>query len=168
MTLPSLYQLADEYSALMHKLDSLDLDAQTIQDTIEASGLTDAIELKAQGIEMVARAAVAYCPTIDAEIERLKALKAQREAVAHGLRQYLLRNMESAGIEKIACPYFTISIAKNPPSVDIFDPLSLPAKYMVVPEPKPAPDKKAIAAAIKAGEEVPGARITQGTRLKVA
>ena len=169
MTLPALYQLTGQYIALMHQLDNLDLDAQTIADTIESSGITDEIQAKAQGIEMVARAAVAYCPTIDAEIERLKALKAQREAVAQGLRDYLKRNMESAGIEKIACPYFTITIAKNPPSVDIFDPLSLPSKYMVVPEPKPAaPDKKAIAAAIKAGDEVPGARLTQGTRLKIA
>lgn len=169
MTLPALYQLTGEYTALMHKLDSLDLDAQTISDTIEASGLTDAIEVKAQGVEMVARAAVQYVPMIEMEIERLKALKAQREAVAHGLRQYLLRNMEAAEIDKISCPYFTITIAKNPPAVDIFDTLSLPAKFMVVPEPKPAaPDKAAIKKAIAAGEEVPGAKLTQGTRLKIA
>jgi len=168
MTLPALYQLTGEYTALMHKLDSLDLDAQTISDTIEASGLTDAIEVKAQGVEMVARAAVQYVPMIEMEIERLKALKAQREAVAQGLRDYLKRNMEAMGIDKIECPFFKITIAKNPAAVDIFDPLSLPAVYMVVPEPKPAmPDKKAIAAAIKAGQEVPGARMTQGTRLKV-
>lgn len=164
----SLYVLTDQYQALMHQLDELDLDAQTIADTIEASGLTDSIQDKAQGVEMVARAATQYVPAIDAEIARLQALKASRERVAQGLRDYLKRNMESMGIDKIECPFFKITIAKNPAAVDIFDPLSLPAVYMVVPEPKPAmPDKKAIAAAIKAGQEVPGARMTQGTRLKV-
>ena len=164
----SLYVLTDQYQALMHQLDELDLDAQTIADTIEASGLTDSIQDKAQGVEMVASAATQYVPAIDAEIARLQALKASRERVAQGLRDYLKRNMESMGIDKIECPFFKITIAKNPAAVDIFDPLSLPAVYMVVPEPKPAmPDKKAIAAAIKAGQEVPGARMTQGTRLKV-
>jgi len=164
----SLYVLTDQYQALMHQLDELDLDAQTIADTIEASGLTDALQDKAQGIEMVARAATQYVPALDAEIARLQALKAARERIAQGLRDYLKRNMEEAQIEKIECPFFKITIAKNPAAVDIFDPLSLPAVYMVVPEPKPAmPDKKAIAAAIKAGQEVPGARMTQGTRLKV-
>jgi len=168
MTSIALYQLTDQYQALMHQLDGLDLDAQTIADTIEASGLTDSIQDKAQGVEMVARAATQYVPAIDAEIARLQALKASRERVAQGLRDYLKRNMEAMGIDKIECPFFKITIAKNPAAVDIFDPLSLPAVYMVVPEPKPAmPDKKAIAAAIKAGQEVPGARMIQGTRLKV-
>jgi hypothetical protein len=171
MTSISLYQLSDQYQALMHQLDGMDLDAQTIADTIEASGLTDALQDKAQGIEMVARAATQYIPALDAEIARLQALKADRESVAQGLRDYLKKNMEAAEIKKIECPFFKITIQKNPPSVDIFDPLSLPSFYMVTPEPKPpvaAPDKKAIALAIKAGQEVPGARLIQGTHLKIA
>ena len=171
MTSISLYQITGDYLALMHKLDSLDLDAVTIRDTIDASGITDLLEVKAQGYEMVARAAVQYVPSIDAEIERLQALKAARERIASSLREALKHNMEVAGIERITCPLFTISIAKNPPSVDIFDVLSLPAQFMVTPPPKTpvaTPDKKAIAAAIKAGEDVQGARIIQNTRLKIA
>lgn len=170
MTSVALYQLTGEYAALMHRLDGMDLDAQTIADTIEASGLTDALQLKAQGVEMVARAAVQYVPAIDAEIERLQALKAARERVAQGLRDYLKKNMEAAGIEKIECPFFKISIQANPPAVEVYDPQSLHAIYWKTPEPKPpvpAPDKKLIAAAIKAGSEVPGARLTQSTRLAI-
>lgn len=171
MTGIALYTLTGQYQELMHKLDALDLDAQTIADTIEASGLTDALQDKAQGVEMVARAAVQYVPMIDMEIARLQSLKTARERVAQGLRDYLKRNMEAAGIEKIECPLFKIAIQKNPPAVDVFDPLSLPAKYMVMPQPKPvfpAPDKAAIKAAIKDGEDVPGARLVQSTRLKIA
>lgn len=71
MTSIALYQLSGEYAQLMHRLDGMDLDAQTIADTIEASGLTEALQLKAQGVEMVARAATQYVPAIDAEIARL-------------------------------------------------------------------------------------------------
>jgi Siphovirus Gp157 len=166
----ALYALTNQYLALAQKLADGDFDAQTIADTIEASGISDEFAVKAQGIEYVARGAESHNLTIDAEIARLQALKAQRMRVADGLRKYLLDNMQRAGIEKIDCPMFCISIRKNPPSVDIFDPLSLPAKYMVTPEPKPpvaVPDKKAIAAAIKAGEDVSGAKLVQGVRLNV-
>lgn len=167
----ALYALTNQYLALAEKLADGDFDAQTIADTIEASGITDELSVKAQGIEHVARAAEAHNLAIDAEITRLQALKAHRVKVAAGLRQYLLDNMQRAGIERIECPLFQISIRKNPPAVDVFDVINLPSEFMVVPEPKPpvaAPDKKAIAAALKAGREVAGARLVQGVRLNIA
>lgn len=167
----ALFNLANQYLALAEQLADGDFDAATIADTIEASGITDELATKAQGIEYVARGAEAHNLAIDAEIARLQALKAQRMKVAAGLRGYLLDNMQRMQIERIDCPMFSISIRKNPPSVDIYDPLSLPAQYMVLPEPKPpiaAPDKKAIAAAIKAGAEIPGAKLVQGLRLSIA
>lgn len=171
MTTPALYELASQYRALAEKLADGDFDLTTIHDTIESTGLVEAIELKAQGLMYVARAAVQYVPAIEEEIARLTALKTQREAVAAGVRAYVKKQMENAQIEKISCPFFTITIVKNPPAVDIFDPLSVPAEYMVTPAPKPpvaAPDKQAIALRIKSGFEVAGARLTQATRLKVA
>ena len=40
--------------------------------------------------------------------------------------------------------------------------------WMVQPEPPPpAPDKKAIASALKCGEDVPGCRLVQGTRVEI-
>lgn len=167
----ALFNIANQYLRLAEQLADGDFDAATIADTIEASGITDELATKAQGIEYVARGAEAHNLAIDAEIARLQALKAQRMKVAAGLRGYLLDNMQRMQIERIDCPMFSISIRKNPPSVDIYDPMSLPAQYMVLPEPKPviaAPDKKAIAAAIKAGAEIPGAKLVQGLRLSIA
>lgn len=166
----ALYVLTNEYLALAEQLADGDFDAQTIADTIEASGIKDELAVKAQGIEFVARAAEQHHGVIDAEIARLQALKAQRDRVAQGLRDYLKDNMERAGIEKIECPLFKISIRKNPPSVEVIDPLSLPLEYWRTPEPKPpvaAPDKAAIKAALQAGKEVMGAKLLQGTRLDV-
>ena len=171
MTNLSLYKLTDQYLQLAHQLADSDFDITTIEDTIESTGLTDDIATKCQSIEFVARGAESHNLTIDAEITRLQALKAHRSKVAQGLRDYIKTNMQRLEIERIECPLFQISIRNNPPAVDIFDPLSLPAEYMVLPVPKPpvaAPDKKAIAASIKAGVEVPGARLTQGTRLVIA
>jgi hypothetical protein len=166
----ALYVLTNDYLALAEKLADGDFDAQTIADTIEASGITDELAVKAQGIEFVARAAEQHHLVIDAEIARLQALKAQRDKVAAGLRCYLKENMERAGIEKIECPLFKLSIKKNPPAVEIIDQLSLPAEFWRPPEPKPpvaAPDKARIKEALQHGDDVPGAKLVQGTRLEV-
>ena len=166
----ALYQLTNQYLQLAETLANGDFDVQTIADTIEASGISDELSVKAQGIEYVARAAEQYNPLIDMEIERLQALKVSRNKVAAGLRSYLKDNMERAGIERIECPMFKLTIKRNPPSVEILDRLSLAGEYWTKPQPvtpPPAPDKAAIKQAIAAGLAVIGARMAQSTRLEV-
>ena len=165
----ALYVLTSQYRALAEQLSDGDFDATTIADTIEASGISDELAVKAQSIEFIARAAESHHPAIDAEIARLQALKASRQKVADGLRDYLKSNMERAGISKIECPLFKLTIKNNPPAVWI-DPLSLPAAFWRTPapiHPVPVPDKAAIKTALQAGTDVIGARLTHGTRLEV-
>ncbi len=167
----ALYHLVGQYRQLAERLADGDFDAVTIADTIEASGLTDALQEKAQGVELVARAAEMYCPTIDAEIARLQALKAHRQKIAAGLREYVRSNMEAAEIERIECPLFRLTLKKNPPAVEVLDESQIPAHFWTKPEPKPPEpriDKTAIKGAIKAGIDVPGVRLVQHTRLEVA
>jgi len=169
MTSIALYALADQYKQLAERLSSMDLDAQTIADTIEASGITDEIAEKATGIEIVARTLEMHTPAIDAEIERLAALKKQRQKVAAGLREYLKTHMIATGIQKIEAPLFKMRLQNNPPAVDVFEPDLVPLEFMTQPAPPPpAPDRKAIAGALKAGIDVPGAKLTQGQRLVVS
>ena len=164
----ALYTLTNQYLQLAEQLADGDFDAQTIADTIEASGITDELATKAQGIESVARGALAHNDAIDAEIARLKALKDRRQKVAEGLRDYLKCEMERAGIQKIECPLFAISIAKNPVAVEIYDALSIPESFMRQPQtPPPVIDKTAIKAAIQSGAEISGARLSQSTRLSI-
>ena len=169
MTSVALYNLASQYRALAERLSDMDIDAQTVADTIEASGITDEIAVKVQGLEMVARCLEMHTPVIDAEIERLQKLKKQRLAKAHGLREYLMANMIAMGATKIEAPLFRLAIQAKPPSVDVYEPGLIPEQYMRTPEaPPPAPDKTAIAKAIKEGHEVPGARLVHGTRLAIS
>lgn len=165
----ALYTLVGQYQQLADKLSSMDLDADTIADTIESTGITDDIAVKAQGYEMVARTLEMHSPAIKAEIDRLSALMKQREKAATGLRSYLKEQMQAAGITKLESPLFKIALQNNPAAVDIFEPALVPMEFMTQPAPPPpSPDKKAIAGAIKAGIEVPGARLTQGQRLVVS
>ena len=168
MTTPSLFTLTNQYLQLADKLAAGDFDAETVADTIEASGITDDIATKSQNLEYVARSAETYIPAIDAEIARLTALKAHRVKVAQGLRDYLMSSMQRMQIERIECPMFAISIRSNPPSVDVFDQLQIPAEFMTAPPPPPAkPHKPMIKERLQAGFDVPGARLTQGQRLVI-
>lgn len=166
----SLFQLTADYRALLATLADGDFDSQTIADTIEASGIVDDLQSKAQGYEHVARSLEADTPAMLAEIARLQARIASREKSAQGLREYLLTSMRGAGLDKIESALFTFSVRKNPPAAEITDADALPLSYWRTPEPKPpvaAPDKAAIKAALQAGTEVPGARLVQGLKLVI-
>jgi len=169
LTSVALYNLVGQYQQLAEKLSAMDLDATTIADTIESTGITDEIAVKAQGYEMVARTLEMHAPAIDVEIERLSALKKQRQKAAAGLRDYLKTQMIASGITKLESPLFKIALQNNPPAVDVFEPGTVPSEFMKQPEPPPpAPDKKAIAGALKAGIDVPGCRLVQGQRLAIS
>ncbi len=162
----SLYILSGEYLALANKLMDSELDDLTITDTLE--GAAGDLEVKATNIAMFVR-------NLEASAEQIKAAEKQmeerRKAIEHkaeSIREYLKTNMQRTGISKIECPYFALTLKKNPPSVVIDDASLLPADYLVTPPPPPpAPDKKLIAQSIKDGNEVPGAHLEHGERLEI-
>lgn len=163
----TLYEVAAQYRDMATKLADLELDDQTIADTLEAEG--GALVEKGTNVAFVVR-------NLEASAEAIKqaegAMADRRKVIekrAARLRAYLLEGMRTAGIQKIESPYFAISIKKNPPSVDVFDEAQVPADYMKEPPPTPppAPDKKLIAQAIKDGFDVPGCRLVQGERVDI-
>jgi hypothetical protein len=87
---------------------------------------------------------------------------------ASGIKAYLRIHMSAIGITKISCPYFVISLRKNPPRVEIADERVIPDEFRVWPEPPPPSiDKKALLDALKRGQDVPGARIAQDERVEI-
>jgi hypothetical protein len=162
----NLYDISAEYRATAEKLADMDLDEQTIADTLES--ISGAIEVKAQNIVFFARNMEATAASIKEAEANMAARRKALENRAEGLRRYLLGSLQYAGISKVECPYFKIAVQDNPPAVDVFEPALLPSEYMRQPEPPPpAPDKAAIKDALKAGKDVPGARLVQGKRLAI-
>ena len=162
----ALYVLAQDYRAAAEKLADLDLDEQTIADTLE--GLSGDLEVKAVNTAMVARNMQGLAAQIKEAEQAMAARRKALEGRAERLTAYLLANMQHAGISKIESPHFCLSIKNNPAAVVINEPGLIPAEFMRQPEPPPpAPDKTAIKEAIKAGKEVPGAHLAQGVRLEI-
>ena len=162
----ALYNIAAEYRAAAEKLAELDLDAETIVDTLE--GLSGDLETKAQNVAFFARNLESTAAAIKQAEADMAARRKAMENRADGLKRYVFESMKLAGIEKIECPHFRLSIKNNPAAVEIFEPGLVPASFMRTPEPPPpAPDKTAIKEALKAGQDVPGARLTSSQRLEI-
>jgi hypothetical protein len=162
----ALYVLAQDYRAAADKLADLEMDEQTIADTLD--GMSGDLEAKAIGTAMVARNMQALAASIKDAEAAMAARRKALDARADRLMAYLLANMQHAGIQKIECPHFTLAIRQNPAAVVINEPGLIPAEFMRQPEPPPpAPDKKAIAEALKAGSDVPGAHLSRGVRLDI-
>lgn len=162
----ALYLLAGEYKQAAEQLANLDLPPEVVRDTLE--GLGGDLEHKAQNVAMMVRSLEADAAAVkqwakDAA-ERAKAI----EARADSMRDYLANNLAACGIEKIEGPGVRIAWRKSS-AVVVDEPGLIPAEFMRTPEPPPpAPDKKAIGDAIKAGQEVPGAHIEQRRNLQIA
>ena len=160
----SLYEIATTYRADAARLQDLDLPAEVVTDTLDA--MAGELEVKAQNVVMFARDLQATAAAIkDAEEQMAKRRKAIENRAKH-LLDYVQGCMETAEVQKIECPYFKLALQAKPPSVDVYEPGLIPEQYMRAPEaPPPAPDKTAIAKAIKEGHEVPGARLVHGKHL---
>ena len=154
----SLYHMTEEYRQALQELTDADLPDDVVRDTLEAlSG-----ELLKKG-----EAVAAFTLNLGAEIDAIKAVEKRisdrRKALekrADNLREYLRTNMEKAGISEIKAldGSFTAKLGKGRPSVVIDDETALPDDSDYVRWTK-APNKTAIAEAIKAGKEVPGAHL---------
>lgn len=161
----ALYILAQQYRADAEKLADLDLDPQTVADTLE--GLGGELEVKAQNVAMFVRNLEATAAAIK-EFERQQSTR--RKAIeyrAEQMRDYLQRCMEATGIQRIEGPGIVLSFRKST-AVEIDEPALIPDGFMRKPEPPPPePDKAAIAAALKAGTEVPGAHLVHRQSLQI-
>lgn len=160
----NLYELKTQYQYEAAALADLDLDPQTLADTLES--LSGDLETKATNTVMVAqnmRATAAAIKQAEADMAtRRKAI----EARATALETRVFETMRETGIKKIECPYFALSIKLNPPAVDVFDQLQIPADYMRETVTT-TPDKTLIGAALKDGYDVPGCRLVQRESLSI-
>lgn len=166
MTSLTLYEIAQEYRSDLEKLAELDLDDQTLTDTLDSMG--GELQVKAQSVACFIRNLEATAAQIKEAEAHMAARRKALENRAERVKDYLLASMMVAGLQKVECPLFRMSVRDNPPAVEVFQPELIPKEYMrQAPPPPPAVDKTAIKEALKAGQDVPGCRLTVGKRLEI-
>ena len=155
-----LYEITGQFKELAALADGADEDlAIAVRDTMGA--IEAEFNDKALAVSHVILNFDADLAALDLEIDRLTERKRLISNRQKQIKDYLRENMEAAGISKISCPLFTITCAKGRESVVVDSEDGIPDDLMSV-KTEIKPDKVAIAAKLKAGEEVPGCRLERG------
>jgi hypothetical protein len=90
-------------------------------------------------------------------------LRKKRIAARIETRRALLGSaLEIAGLQKLETPSGTVSLAKVAPRAIVLDEAEIPTRFWKAAAP--TLDKKALNDALKAGEEVPGATLSNGSQ----
>lgn len=162
----ALYVLAHEYRQAADKLADLDMDAQTVKDTLD--GMSGELEVKASATAAVVCNMRALAISIKEAEAAMAARRKALDARADNLAAYLLENLQHAGVQKVETPHFAITVKANPGHVEVYDEKMIPAEFMrQKPPPAPEPDKTALKAALQKGLEIQGARFVKGQRLEI-
>lgn len=123
-----LYELADQYRALVAKLQDLDLPPEVVLDTIE--GEQGDIKEKVKSVVIVAMEMQEEAKVRAAHAKRMSDSAKSLEVRAEGLLSYAMVTIQSIGLTMpIKYPEFSLGMQKNPPSCEIVDVEKLPAPY---------------------------------------
>lgn len=102
------------------------------------------------------RDADSLAKAVAGRISDLQARKSRAERRKEAMRALMFRLMKAAALPKLVLPEATLSVGKKAATVEIVDEDALPDNVVRITR---APDKKAIADLLKAGDDVPGAKM---------
>ncbi len=162
----TLYELTAEARESLAQLAELDLDEQTVRDTMEA--IQWPVEVKAQNTLAFASNLEAEAELIEQRIAQLSRRKKSLANRSQWLKDYVLGAMQAAGIKEIRCADFVAKPRNNPERVVIDNEAGLPdACWREIPATR-EPNKSAIKELLKAGDPAvnAAAHLEQSVRLE--
>ena len=130
----------------------------------DADLIRDCIEGETSLHEAIARATLELAAVegekegINIALAKLKERLTRYANRAAGIREAIFVAMETAELRSLKAPAATLSVRASPPAVEITDQSLVPPIYLK--QPPPTPDKTAIREALKAGELIPGATLS--------
>jgi hypothetical protein len=126
-------------------------DEALFTDTLD--GETDALD-QMRAVIRAATEAELFADALQRHIKILEQRRSRFEARGDACRVAVRDAMETLGIKSMMAPDFTVSVTPGRPRVMVTDAGLLPAEFVRV---KTEPNLSAIAAALKEGDDVPGA-----------
>lgn len=159
----NLFEISNEYLAILQLAEDPDVDPEVLADTMES--IEADFEDKADAYAYIIATLKGDAATIDAELKRLKARKDAIENNADRLKKSLEEAMRVTGKTKFKTAMHSFGISKNPQSVYLIEGAEIPDTYLIPQEPKI--DKKAILADLKAGKKFDFAELQQTDGLRI-
>lgn len=154
----SLYNITNSFITLFEKAENEELTQEEIQE--QGNELALALKNKSTSIIGYVRNLDLTSEAIKNEIDRLTIMKKAIDNKSAKFKEYVKQNMEELELQKIDTELGTLSIAKNPASVEIYDENMISDEYKKE-KVTVTIDKTAIKNALKDGKEVQGARLIE-------
>jgi hypothetical protein len=164
-----LYELANDYLALLDAIDNGEIPEEAIADTLES--ITACIEDKADSIACLLKSLDADCIAIKAEEARLAERRKAKERAHERMKQYLSETLQRAGLDKIETARNRITFRKSE-TVEIVEEVFIKWAQMhrddLLTYAEPKANKTEIKKALKSGAEIAGAelRINQNIQIR--
>ena len=161
----TLYDLSEAVRSVLDGSFAVDAETGEIFDSESLDVLDGLVDDKLEACCKYMRELGAEAEAIKAEEQRLAQRRRAAEARAQRFRGYVLGCMERAGKQKIKTPLFSMWIGHSH-NLEVTDADALPEQFVSIRSERVI-DKRAIKDAIKAGAEIPGARLVESTSLQV-
>lgn len=156
----NLYEINGKIAQLSEMLSEGEIDEEIYQDTLENLGGAVAVEEVIKAIKNKQGEAELF----EAEADKFTEKKKKAEKAVDSLKKMLLTYLNNTGKKKEQTTLFTVSKGCSK-SANITDESLIPVEYLI--EQPAKVDKKAILAALKAGESIQGAEIKESEYITI-
>ena len=162
----SLYDIDNMVYTVLE--NGLIFDEETGEVLFDEENLTE-LELernkKLEAVALYIKSLEAEAEAMKAEAKKLADRREAKERKAERLLSYISNSMHALGDTKLETAKVALSFRKSE-AVEVYDPVLLPAEFTKT-KTTVTPDKTAIKAAIKAGQEVAGATLEIKKNLQI-
>jgi type I site-specific restriction-modification system R (restriction) subunit len=163
-----LYEVANDYLALMQAIDEDEIPEEAIADTLEA--IKGEIEIKADNIACLLKNIESDISAIKAEENRLAERRKAKEKSHERIKQYLSETLQKLGINKVETARNNIAFRKSE-SVEIdadkFFSWAQVHRDDLLTYAEPKPNKTEIKRALKDGAEIVGACLVNKQNIQI-
>ena len=160
----SLYKLANDYKQALDELSELDIDEQTLKDTLEA--ISGDLEQKAVNVAAYIKNLGAECVAIKNARDEISDKYSAKQKKIESLKRYLLTTLQGCGIKKVSSELFDISVRRSAQVVEITNEQLIPYDYYKETVISKV-DKSLIKRALAENYEVPGCKLVDNEYLHI-
>jgi type I site-specific restriction-modification system R (restriction) subunit len=163
-----LYEVANDYLALMQAIDEDEIPEEAIADTLEA--IKGEIEIKADNIACLLKNIESDISAIKAEENRLAERRKAKEKSHERIKQYLSETLQKLGINKVETARNNIAFRKSESveiDADTFFSWAQVHRDDLLTYAEPKPNKTEIKRALKDGAEIVGACLVNKQNIQI-